>query len=213
MFTGIIEEIGTIKSITPHSERAISYMIQAHHILENIQVGDSIAVNGTCLTVTDYTEKVFCVDMMPETVQATSLVTLKEGSDVNLERSLRPSDRIGGHFVTGHVDGTGTILQKVASENAVYYHIKIAETLLDYFILKGSVALDGISLTVFGVDKENSTITVSIIPHTLAVTTLGEKEVGDIVNIECDMFAKHIHAYVAEMVGLKKSEFSKKIMK
>lgn len=203
MFTGLIEETGMIKKINPLSEQAISYVIGANNILKDVRVGDSIAVNGTCLTVVHYTEKDFSVDIMPETVQATSLATLEEGENVNLERSLRASDRMGGHFVTGHVDGTGEIFHKEASENAVYYHIRIAEKLLPYFILKGSVALDGISLTVFGVDKEKSSITVSIIPHTLAVTTFGEKEVGDIVNVECDMFAKHIHAYTAEMTGRK----------
>src|SRR5699024_2536143 len=155
------------------------------------RVGDSISVNGICLTVTTFTESKFTVDVMPETIQATSLRAMTERTNVNLERSLQPQGRLGGHFVTGHADAVGKIVRKEAIENAVYYDISIPEELLIYFVDKGSVAVDGVSLTVFKVSEK--TITISLIPHTLEVTILGEREVGDVVNIECDMLAKHVH--------------------
>src|SRR5699024_6664807 len=151
----------------------------------------SIAVNGICLTVTKFTRKEFSVDVMPETIKATSLHSMEEGTKVNLERSLQAQDRLGGHFVTGHVDTVGKITRKEAVENAVYYDISLPENVMIYFVEKGSIAVDGVSLTVFAVDQES--VTISLIPHTLEVTILGEREVGDVVNIECDMLAKHVH--------------------
>src|SRR5699024_7562555 len=129
-------------------------------------------------------------DVMPETIKATSLKMLNEGSRVNLERSMPAEGRFGGHFVSGHVDGTGTIIRKEPDENAIYYDIKIPDELAIYFITKGSVAVDGVSLTVFGIT--GSTFTISLIPHTVSETILGEKDAGDVVNIECDMLAKHV---------------------
>jgi len=199
LFTGIVEEVGTIKAMSYTSEHAIEVTIEAEKVLTDVSIGDSIAVNGICLTVTSFTERTFQVDVMPETVKVTSLNEVKEGSIVNLERSLLPTDRFGGHFVTGHVDGIGEIVKKERDENAVYFYLHVPKTLMRYFILKGSIAVDGISLTIFGVDETNNIVNISIIPHTMDVTNLGKKTVGDIVNIECDMLAKHVHHYLAHV--------------
>jgi len=196
MFTGIVEEIGEIHRIEEISEQAVQLTIQAKNVLEDVNIGDSIAVNGICLTVTSFKASTFQVDVMPETIKATSLARLTAGSHVNLERSLQAQDRFGGHFVTGHVDGVGKIIRKEKLENAIYYDIKIPSELTHYLILKGSVAVDGISLTVFNVNITKNTFTISLIPHTVSVTVLGMKEVGDIVNIECDLLAKHVHHYM-----------------
>ncbi len=193
MFTGIIEELGTIEKIQQKNE-AIVMTIRASKILEDVNLGDSIAVNGVCLTVTSFTSNEFTVDLMPETVRATSLRMLKKGSKVNLERAMAANGRFGGHFVSGHVDGIGTIVKKEPLDNAVYYEIEIPETLRPYILLKGSVAIDGTSLTIFKVT--NKTFTVSIIPHTLSETIIGSKGPGDIVNIECDMLAKYIEQFL-----------------
>lgn len=195
MFTGIIEEKGTIKHIKHVSEKSIQMTIGSSTVLEDVQIGDSISVNGICLTVTAFSNTDFQVDVMPETMKATSLRILGDGSTVNLERSMPADGKFGGHFVSGHVDGAGTIIQKEHQENAVYYDIEIPEEFAIYFIMKGSVAVDGVSLTVFGIS--DSTFTISLIPHTVAETVLGGKDEGDIVNIECDMLAK----YVKNMLG------------
>lgn len=191
MFTGIVEEMGTIKQMEKVSPQAITLIIQAKKVLTDVHVGDSIAVNGICLTVTEFTEEQFQVDVMPETIKSTSLNMLKVGSGVNLERSMPANGRFGGHFVSGHVDGTAEILKKVKKENAIYYTIELPEELMAFTLLKGSIAVDGISLTIFG--KEENTLTISLIPHTVSETILGMKEEGDIVNIECDMFAKYVY--------------------
>ncbi|WP_282034223.1 riboflavin synthase [Metabacillus indicus] len=193
MFTGIIEEIGTIGSMSG-SDKAIEMTIHASNVLEDVKLGDSISVNGVCLTVTKFTSSSFTVDVMPETVKATSLNALKQGSNVNLERAMAAGGRFGGHFVTGHVDGTGTIIRKRPSANAVYYDIKASRDLTSSLVMKGSIAIDGISLTIFGL--ENELVTVSIIPHTLSETVLGGKEAGDIVNIECDMLGKYVKKFI-----------------
>ncbi|MFD1360772.1 riboflavin synthase [Lentibacillus salinarum] len=190
MFTGIIEEKGTIKQMKYVSEKSIHMTIRSSNIVEDIHIGDSIAVNGICLTVTDFSSESFQVDVMPETLKVTSLKMVKEGSRVNLERSMPADGRFGGHFVSGHVDGTGTIIRKEQHENAIYYDIEVPNELTIYFITKGSVAVDGVSLTVF--DTSGDTFTMSLIPHTVSETILGDKNKGDIVNIECDMLAKHV---------------------
>lgn len=189
MFTGIIEEKGTIQRMNRTGD-AIVMNIRAKKILTDVQLGDSIAVNGVCLTVTQFSEESFSVDVMPETVRATSLKDLTIGSEVNLERAMSASGRFGGHFVSGHVDGVGTIRSKRREHNAVYYEIEVAPTLRKYMILKGSVAVDGTSLTIFGLTDDS--FTISIIPHTLQETVIGNKDAGDIVNVECDMLAKYI---------------------
>ncbi|MCA1320813.1 riboflavin synthase [Bacillus tianshenii] len=189
MFTGIIEEIGTIKQII-RGDKAIVLDITAKKVLEDVKLGDSIAVNGVCLTVTTFSVNRFTVDVMPETVNATSLSSLVAGSKVNLERAMIANGRFGGHFVSGHVDGTGTIQDKRSVSNAVYYTISVDPYLARFLMLKGSVTVDGTSLTIFGV--ADNTFTISLIPHTMKETILGEKGKGDKVNIEADMLAKYM---------------------
>jgi riboflavin synthase len=189
MFTGIIEEIGLVEGIKKTGE-AFVLSINAKKVLEGVQLGDSIAVNGVCLTVTSFSNSRFTVDVMPETVKATSLKDVNKGSRVNLERAMAADGRFGGHFVSGHVDGTGIIKNKKPFENAVYYEIEAPEEVLKFIILKGSIAVDGTSLTIFGLSEE--TFTISLIPHTLSETVLGFKGQGDIVNLECDMIGKYV---------------------
>jgi riboflavin synthase len=189
MFTGIIEEIGLVEGIKKTGE-AFVLSINAKKVLEGVQLGDSIAVNGVCLTVTSFSNSRFTVDVMPETVKATSLKDVNKGSRVNLERAMAAGGRFGGHFVSGHVDGTGIIKNKKPFENAVYYEIEAPKEVLKFIILKGSIAVDGTSLTIFGLSEE--TFTISLIPHTLSETVLGFKGKGDIVNLECDMIGKYV---------------------
>lgn len=190
MFTGIIEEKGVIESISATKESMV-LTIRAKRIMEDMKLGDSIAVNGVCLTVTSFQGERFTVDVMPETMRETSLRTIKEGSFVNVERAMSANDRFGGHIVSGHVDGVGTIQSIRPYENAHYIDIQIPSSLMKYMIMKGSVTVDGISLTVFGVDDTKNEITLSIIPHTWQETVLSDKKEGDPVNIEADMLAKY----------------------
>lgn len=190
MFTGIIEEIGTVKKIQKVSDQAVTMTISSSKILEDVGLGDSISVNGICLTVTHFTSDYFEVDAMPETIKATSLNSLKKGSSVNLERAMAANGRFGGHFVSGHIDATGKIVKKKKEQNAIYYDIEIPNDLTKYILPKGSITVDGTSLTIFGIQK--NIFTISLIPHTAKETILGEKEEGDIVNIECDMLAKYV---------------------
>ncbi|WP_461201788.1 riboflavin synthase [Anoxybacillus sp. TBDG-1] len=194
MFTGIIEEIGKIRQMKQTGE-AIVLTIEAKKVLQDVQLGDSIAVNGVCLTVTSFTDRFFTVDVMPETVRATSLRTVTVGAKVNLERAMAANGRFGGHFVSGHVDGIGRIVRKQPVANAVYYDIEVPSHLRKYMILKGSVAVDGTSLTIFGLTDR--TFTISLIPHTREATILGEKKVGDVVNIECDIIGKYVEQFVS----------------
>ena len=189
MFTGIIEETGTIKAVK-HGARSSQLTIRAKKVVEDVKVGDSINTNGVCLTVTAFGTDYFMVDVMPETIRQTSFKTLKPGSLVNLERALRLIDRIGGHLVSGHIDGTGKIDRRWEEDNAVWFIISAEAGILRYIVDKGSVALDGISLTVTTADDHS--FSVSIIPHTRDVTTLMHKKSGDLLNIECDIIAKYI---------------------
>ncbi|MGJ7921499.1 riboflavin synthase [Neobacillus sp. LXY-4] len=193
MFTGIIEEIGTIQKIHKQGSTMV-LTIQAQKILSDVHLGDSIAVNGVCLTVTDFSKTIFSVDVMPETFHSSSLSLLKTGSKVNLERAMAANGRFGGHFVSGHVDGTGTITSIKAEENAVYFDISIPDQGVPFVMPKGSVAIDGTSLTIFFV--KDRTITISLIPHTRGETILGHKRVGEIVNIEFDMLGKYVHSMI-----------------
>ncbi len=195
MFTGIIEEIGTIAEIRSTGESMIM-KLEAKRVLEDVNLGDSIAVNGVCLTVTSYTKEHFTVDIMPETIRATSLRGLGRGAKVNLERAMSAGGRFGGHFVSGHVDGIGTIVEKTPADNAVYYRINVSSELSQYMVEKGSVAVDGTSLTIFAVDHDS--FTISIIPHTLEETIIGSKGIGDCVNIECDMIGKYIERFLTK---------------
>ena len=190
MFTGIIEEIGKIKRIQKATE-AIVLTIDAKTVLQDVNLGDSISVNGVCLTVTNFTESTFDMDIMPETFHHTALRHLKVGSKVNLERAMSANGRFGGHFVSGHVDGIGKIVHRETRDNAEYYKIQVSPELSKYMMLKGSVSVDGTSLTIFGI--ENDVFTISLIPHTQEATILSTKNVGDEVNIECDMLLKYVY--------------------
>lgn len=203
MFTGIIEEIGRISTIQRSGETFV-LTIEAGKILEDVHLGDSIAVNGVCLTVTSFSGKGFTVDVMPETVKATSLNHINRGSKVNLERAMAAGGRFGGHFVSGHIDGTGVIRSKKPFENAIYYEIEANQGMLNYIILKGSIAVDGTSLTVFG--KTESSFTISLIPHTLSETILGLKGSGDVVNLECDMIGKYVGHFLTDLKGNQKEK-------
>jgi riboflavin synthase len=192
MFTGIIEEIGTVKSVTKGA-KSFSMMITADVVASGLRTGESVNTNGACLTVTSLGNDSFTVDVMPETMRQTNLGTLKQGSPVNLERALQLSSRLGGHLVSGHIDGTGLIRNVKKEDNAVWITVKAGAEILRYIIPKGSVSVDGISLTVVHVDQDS--FNVSLIPHTMTVTTLKEKKPGDTVNIECDMVAKYIEKF------------------
>lgn len=189
MFTGIIEEIGRVRSITRSGDGA-SIIIEVKKILEDVKLGDSIAVNGVCLTVNKLYESSFQSDVMAETMRRSNLKNLRVGSLVNLERALAVGDRFGGHIVSGHVDGMGIITGYEREDNAVWVTIEPPAELMKYIVLKGSIAVDGVSLTVAHVDKRQ--FKVSIIPHTRDATTLIGKGTGEFVNIECDMVAKYI---------------------
>lgn len=189
MFTGIVEELGKVKKIV-HGSNSIKLSIECANILQGIRLGDSIAVNGICLTVTDLGDEQFTADVMPETIQKTNLQKLKLMDKVNLERALKLSDRLGGHIVSGHIDGTGIIIEKRSEDNAVWVTVETSQSILRYIVLKGSVALDGTSFTVAYVDEKS--FKISMIPYTQSVTALGMKSMGDIVNIECDVIGKYV---------------------
>lgn len=189
MFTGIVEEIGHIEAIEK-GNRSAKLVITANKILQDIQLGDSIAVNGICLTACRISKSNFTADVMAETMNRSNLGNLKKGSAVNLERAMPANGRFGGHIVSGHVDGTGTIIDFKKDENAVWVTIKAGANLLKYIVEKGSIAIDGISLTVAYVD--DSCFKVSIIPHTADETILLHKKTGDTVNLECDMIGKYV---------------------
>lgn len=184
MFTGIVEEIGTIL------KTGSSLKISASEILNDVHIGDSIAVNGICLTVTEFDTSSFTVDAMPETYKRTGLRNLSCGSKVNLERAMAANGRFGGHIVSGHIDGTGRISDYRNDGNAIWMTVTTDRELLKYIAPKGSVAIDGVSLTV--VDSLRDSFSVSLIPHTSSVTTLTSHRSGDIVNIETDVLAKYI---------------------
>jgi riboflavin synthase len=189
MFTGIVEEVGIIKSITQGAS-SCQLTIGAKVVLQDVKTGDSINVNGICLTVTAFGPECFSADAMPETIRQTNFSALQPGSAVNLERALRLADRLGGHLVSGHIDGTGKILRRWEESNAVWFNISAPEKVLRYMADRGSVCLDGISLTVTTCDRKS--FSVSIIPHTLEVTALKGKQAGDLLNIECDIIAKYV---------------------
>lgn len=189
MFTGIVEEMGTIQAIAKGSQSAV-LTIEASKVLEGSQIGDSIAVNGVCLTVISMTNRQFCADVMAETLRRSSLGGLSRGSKVNLERAMAANGRFGGHIVSGHIDGTGTIVSMTQEDNAVWVKIQSSTSILKYIVEKGSIAIDGISLTVARVTE--SDFSVSVIPHTGSETTLLRKKTGDIVNLENDIVGKYI---------------------
>lgn len=195
MFTGIVEEVGKIKKIERNTVSA-KLSIEADKVLQEVKEGDSIAVNGICLTVTSFTKNSFTADVMHETMNRTTLGKLKENSPVNLERALSVMGRFGGHMVSGHIDGRGKIVGIEKDDNAVLFTIETTEKILRYIVEKGSIAINGISLTVARVDRKN--FTVSVIPHTLRVTSLGSFQKGDEVNLENDIVGK----YIEKLLGL-----------
>lgn len=189
MFTGIIEEIGKIVSIRKGAKSAV-LAIEGPFVLQDAKVGDSIAVNGICLTATTIAGNVFTADVMAETMRRTALGNLRVGSPVNLERAMAANGRFGGHIVSGHIDGTGTITDMRQEENAVWVTIATDASIMRYIIEKGSIAIDGISLTVAAVSEKD--FQVSVIPHTKQETTLLTKKVGDLVNLENDVVGKYV---------------------
>lgn len=195
MFTGIVEEIGSVKSVKRNGH-SLRLVLSGAKVLDDVKIGDSISVNGICLTVTTFDASSFAVDVMPETLKASSLDGVKPGTRVNLERAMPANGRFGGHFVSGHVDGVGRITKKRPLANAVYVDIQCDPSLLPYIVPKGSISVDGTSLTVFDVSERG--FTLSLIPHTYSETVLGSKHVGDPVNLECDLLAKYMEKLVGE---------------
>jgi riboflavin synthase len=193
MFTGLIEDIGTIRRLQK-TRNGMSLVLASRLAGQNIQPGESISVNGVCLTVTDCDKDDFRADAVPETLRRTNLGSLKPGDRVNLERAIKADGRFGGHLVTGHIDGTGVISDMLSEGNAIRFTIEADASILRYLVPKGSVGLDGISLTVSSVSPE--TFSVEIIPFTLRHTTLSFKKPGDKVNIECDMLGKYVEKFL-----------------
>jgi riboflavin synthase len=198
MFTGLVEGTGTISSLQPEGDAAVRLAIEVPDFMAGeCTLGESVAINGCCLTVVEFTDAVWQFQAGEETLSKTNLGELEAGSLVNLERSLKADTRLGGHFVQGHIDGTGQV-QKIDRDGEwVRMWFSVPSELSKYMIPKGSVAVDGISLTL--VDVEPESFSVALIPHTLEVTTLGQREVGDSVNIEADMLGKYIYKMVANL--------------
>ena len=188
MFTGIVEELGTIRAVRRGAASAV-LSIGAAEVLSDLKIGDSVAVNGVCLTVTSLDDGGFTADVMHETLGRSSLGALAPGGRVNLERAMPANGRFGGHIVSGHIDGTGKIASVRPDDNALWYTIYAAPELLRYIVEKGSITIDGISLTVAA---DETSFSVSLIPHTAAVTTLGKKRAGDTVNLETDIIGKYV---------------------
>lgn len=201
MFTGIIEEIGTVKNISKGA-KSVMLTISAKKIFDDLKIGDSVATNGVCLTVAKITKDTFVGDVMNETLKRSSLGSLKIGSSVNLERAMNANGRFGGHIVAGHIDGTGIIASIHKDDIAIWYKIKADQNILKYIIPKGSVAIDGISLTVVEVIMDS--FTVSVIPHTAKETILSQKQIGDTVNLENDLVGKYIEKLMLQKQGITK---------
>lgn len=210
MFTGIIEELGCVKS-SVRSGQSIRLCIECKKVGCDLFEGQSIAVDGVCLTVTDICRKqdvwVFYADVMPETFRYTTIPLLHRGSEVNLERAMKADARFGGHIVAGHIDGTGIIRSAVKKETEILFTIGAPSSILSGIVNKGSVAVDGISLTVPEVEYaggRDGTFSVSVIPHTSQVTGITGKSYGSVVNIECDVIGKYVHKYLSDIQNLKK---------
>lgn len=189
MFTGIVEEVGTVASIRKGAHSCV-LTVKASKVLSDVHEGDSIATNGVCLTVTSFAGASFSADVMHETLNRSSLGQLRPGSPVNLERAMQMGGRFGGHIVSGHIDGVGVLSNIKEDDNAVWFTIRAPQTVLRYVVEKGSIAIDGISLTVASVSE--SDFSVSVIPHTRAKTALAGKRVGDVVNLETDCIGKYV---------------------
>lgn len=189
MFTGIIEELGEVSRLQKR-EKSFKISIRASLILEDMKLGDSISTNGLCLTVSEFNQKEFTADIMPESLNRSNLGTVNVGAKVNLERAMPLNGRFGGHIVSGHIDGVGQILEVKKEENAIWFEIKTSLNLMRYTVEKGSITIDGISLTVAQVKSKS--FSVSIISHTLKETIMADKKVGDTVNLENDILGKYI---------------------
>jgi len=196
MFTGIVEELGRVRTMTAN-EGGARLEIEAKTVLDDAGIGDSIAVNGVCLTVVALGTDWWAADAVTETLARSNLGQLRVGDPVNLERPVRLADRLGGHLVQGHVDGTGTVSQRdPQSDGSVLVRFSAPAEILRYIVHKGSITVDGISLTVAA--RHDDGFSVAVIPHTLAVTTLGSRDVGDFVNLEVDMLAKYVEQLMRE---------------
>ena len=193
MFTGIIEEVGSIEGIRKGS-KSIVLTIRGHKIFSDLAIGDSVAVNGGCLTATSINGHTFTADVMPETMTMTNFGLLQSGSPVNLERAMAANGRFGGHMVAGHVDGKGEIVSIEKNDNAIIFTIKAPKDVMDYVIYKGSVAIDGTSLTIMR--RTGETFSVSIIPHTIGATILAHAQVGTKVNLETDIAGRYIRHFL-----------------
>jgi len=202
MFTGIVEEMGAITSLD-RTLAGTRMTILASTVMGDLKIGDSVSVNGICLTVVSTGDRDFSVEVSPETLSVTTLSHLTAGSPVNLERAMKLNERIGGHLVAGHVDGVGTIRSRHQEGNAVYFSIEAPEEILHYCVAKGSVTVDGISLTINEVADHS--FSVAIIPHTAKVTTLGLKQVNDTVNLESDLIGKYVERLLQERSQLPKT--------
>lgn len=198
MFTGIIEEIGQVTQLQKGTHSAI-LQIQATIVLDGLKIGDSVAVNGVCLTVTSIQVHGFTADVMHETLNRSTLSELKSGSSVNLERAMPAIGRFDGHIVAGHVDDIGKIIDIKRDDNAIWYTIQAAPSVMRYIVEKGSIAIDGISLTVAKLVADS--FSVSIIPHTAHVTTLGKRQIGDMVNLENDMIGKYVEKFLTPAIS------------
>jgi riboflavin synthase len=199
MFTGIIENLGTVKRLTRKGEDALLF-IDTPMKLDDSKIGDSIAVNGACLTIIDKSDKGFSADVSAETLARTNLKLLKSGDTVNLEKSLRLSSFLGGHLVLGHVDGLGKIQEKVKRASSIQFCVEIDTAISRYIVEKGSIAVDGISLTVNRCEKNR--FYVNIVPHSARNTTLGLKKVADVVNIETDIIGKYVEKFINSGKGI-----------
>ena len=195
MFTGIVEELGSVEHLEDQGD-AVRLTVRGRLVTQDAAPGDSISVNGCCLTVAVQDGETFTADVMHETLAKTSLGSLEPGSRVNLERAVTPATRLGGHIVQGHVDGTGTVLRRTPSEHWELVEVSLPADLGRYLVAKGSITVDGISLTVVDVAEES--FTVSLIPETLARTTWGIKQQGDVVNLEVDVIAKYVEKMVKQ---------------
>lgn len=200
MFTGIIQDKGRV-ALVERQSKGLTLKISTNLDLSSLKIGDSIAVDGVCLTVVELAGQSFLVEVSPETRQRTTLAKIKEGQEVNLELPLKISDPLGGHFVAGHVDGTGEIVAIIPEGNSQRYFFRTSPEITKYLIPKGSVAVDGISLTI--VDCQREEFSVVVIPHTAAKTTLGKKKVGDQVNLEVDLLAKYIEKFLRHQEVIK----------
>jgi riboflavin synthase len=198
MFTGIIEAVGKVASAEPRGE-VIRFAIEAPEVCEGVKLGDSVAVNGTCLTVVDVAGGVLTFEAIRETLERTSLAGLGEGTRVNLERAMRADARLDGHIVQGHVDATGRVERLERDGDDVRFYVACDADFADLLVEKGSVAIDGVSLTVVGVRDDG--FDVALIPHTLAVTILGERKPGDPLNLEADVLGKYVKKYLERVMG------------